>query len=76
MEKLGSYGYFIYATGRPYTEVLGVVEGSFPSVCEVGKKNDERFDDYHRLDLSATYNFQLFGGEGTAGLSTIFMSSE
>ena len=62
-------GTFIYATGRPYTEVLGVVEGSFPPVYEVGKKNDERFDDYHRLDLSATYNFQLFGGEGTAGLS-------
>ena len=41
---------FIYATGRPYTEVLGVIEDSFPASFEVGEKNAERYDDYHRLD--------------------------
>lgn len=60
---------FIYATGRPYTEVLGVVEDTFPAKYEVGKKNDKRYEAYHRLDVSATYNFQLFGGEGKAGVS-------
>ncbi len=60
---------FIYATGRPYTEVLGVAEDTFPATYEVGKKNDERYEAYHRLDLSATYNFQLLGGEGKVGLS-------
>ncbi|NCW00010.1 MAG: TonB-dependent receptor, partial [Proteobacteria bacterium] len=37
---------FIYATGRPYTEVLGVVEDTFPPTYEVGAKNDLRYDDY------------------------------
>ena len=60
---------FIYATGRPYTEVLGVAENTFPATYEVGEKNDNRYDAYHRLDLSATYNFQLLGGEGKVGLS-------
>ena len=60
---------FIYATGRPFTEVLGVVENSFPTAYEVGPRNEERYDAYHRLDLSATYNFQFLGGEGEVGLS-------
>ena len=60
---------FIYATGRPFTEVLGVADDTFPATYEVGNKNDERYEAYHRLDLSATYNFQLLGGEGQAGLS-------
>ena len=60
---------FIYATGRPYTEVLGIADDTFPATYEVGKKNEERFDAYHRLDLSATYNFELMGGTGTFGIS-------
>ena len=60
---------FIYATGRPYTEVLGVVENTFPATYEVGEKNAERYDAYHRLDLSATYSFEMFGSYGQAGLS-------
>ena len=60
---------FIYATGRPHTEVLGVADDTFPATYEVGEKNDQRYDAYHRLDLSATYNFQLLRGEGKAGLS-------
>ena len=60
---------FIYATGRPYTEVLGVVEDTFPPTYEVGAKNDLRYDDYHRLYLSFTYNFSRRGLDGQAGLS-------
>lgn len=60
---------FVYATGRPYTEVLGVAEDTFPATYEVGEKNGERYDAYHRLDLSATYSFELFGGDGELGLS-------
>ena len=60
---------FIYATGRPYTQVLGVVEDTFPPTYEVGAKNDLRYDDYHRLDLSFTYNFSRRGLDGQAGLS-------
>ena len=60
---------FIYATGRPYTEVLGVVEDTFLPTYEVGAKNDLRYDDYHRLDLSFTYNFSRRGLDGQAGLS-------
>ena len=60
---------FIYATGRPYTEVLGVVEDTFPPTYEVGAKNDLRYDDYHRLDLSFTFNFSRRGLDGQAGLS-------
>jgi len=60
---------FIYATGRPYTEVLGIADDTFPATYEVGKKNEERFNAYHRLDLSATYNFELMGGTGTFGIS-------
>ena len=62
---------FIYATGRPYTEVLGVVEDTFPPTYEVGAKNDLRYDDYHRLDLSFTYNFSRRGLDGQAGLLSL-----
>ena len=68
---------FIYATGRPFTEVLGVVDDTFPATYEVGDKNDERYEAYHRLDLSATYNFQLLGGEGQADcLSSMSMAGK
>jgi len=60
---------FIYATGKPFTEVLGVKDDTFPPAYEVGIKNDERYDAYHRLDLSATYNFERRGLVGQVGLS-------
>ena len=60
---------FIYATGKPFTEVLGVKDDTFPPAYEVGIKNDERYDAYHRLDLSATYNFERRGFIGQVGLS-------
>ena len=72
MHSLGDWDLsstFVYATGRPHTEVLGVAEDTIPATYEVGEKNGERYDAYHRLDLSATYSFELFGGDGELGLS-------
>jgi len=36
----------------------------------LSSKNGFRFPDYHRLDISATYDFEdFFGGKANAGLS-------
>ena len=82
LKLVGSYnlgrwtfaGTFVYATGRPYTAPTGVYEltlldGSTETYFEVSDKNALRLPDYHRLDLSATYNFKLFKGESSLGLS-------
>lgn len=47
---------FIYATGRAYTPIqsLFIINGR-PNV-EYGPRNSSRLDDYHRLDLSITYD--------------------
>lgn len=70
--KFGSS--FIYATGRPYTEPIGayaveVIDGAPVERFAIGAKNGARLPDYHRLDLSASNTFPLFGGEAEAGLS-------
>ena len=36
---------------------------------EVSDKNALRYDDYHRLDLSGTYDFNLGNSKASAGLS-------
>ncbi|MEO0339676.1 MAG: TonB-dependent receptor, partial [Bacteroidota bacterium] len=65
---------FIYATGRPYTAPTGFYEvpllnGNSADFFEVSDKNALRLPDYHRLDLSATYNFKMWDGPATLGLS-------
>ena len=65
---------FVYATGRPYTAPTGfyqieLLDGSISDFFEVSDKNELRFDDYHRFDLSATYDFNLGGSKGSMGLS-------
>ncbi len=70
---------WIYAGGKPYTEPLGVTQEFIyderldreivVNHIEYGSKNGSRLPDYHRLDLSATYNFNLWGGDASAGLS-------
>ena len=65
---------FIYATGKPYTAPTGyyeleLLDGTSASYFEVSAKNGLRLPDYHRLDLSATYNFNLGGSKASMGLS-------
>lgn len=67
-------GTFIYATGRPYTAPTGyyqvsLLDGSTADFFEVSEKNALRLPDYHRLDLSASYDFNMFGGKANLGLS-------
>ena len=55
---------WIYTTGRPYTAPEGgyqvtLLDGSTVDFINVSIKNGMRLPDYHRLDLSATYNFKI-----------------
>lgn len=72
--KLTLGGTFIYATGRPYTAPTGyyeltLLDGSTADFFEISEKNALRFDDYHRLDLSATVDFNLGSSKASLGLS-------
>ncbi len=65
---------FIYATGRPYTAPTGyyeltLLDGTTSSFFEVSNKNSLRYPDYHRLDISATYDFTMGTSQASAGLS-------
>nr|ARK12459.1 TonB-dependent receptor [Fibrella sp. ES10-3-2-2] len=61
---------FIYAGGKPYTSIVGeysvkLLDGTSKTFTTPSGKNANRFPDYHRLDLSATYTFK----QGSIGLS-------
>jgi len=65
---------FIYATGRPYTAPTGyyevpLLDGSTADFFEVSAKNGLRLPDYHRFDISATYDFKLGLSKASMGLS-------
>lgn len=68
-------GSFIYATGKPYTEVTGIEEVTLPSertlqLPILGEKNALRLPSYQRLDLSASWNFwRAESSQATAGVS-------
>lgn len=50
---------FVYATGRPVTPVKEIyMVGENVIVC-YGKRNSSRLPDYMRIDLSATYSFNI-----------------
>ncbi len=68
-------GTWIYGTGKPYTEPTGeysveMLDGNSQSFMEIGEKNAARYPDYHRLDLSATFNYKL----GNTGFGSIAFS--
>ncbi len=75
--KLGKFtlgATFVYATGKPYTAPTGfyelkLLDGTTSDFFEVSDKNSVRFDDYHRLDLSGTYDFNLGNSKASMGLS-------
>ncbi|MDB5025134.1 MAG: TonB-dependent Receptor Plug Domain protein [Mucilaginibacter sp.] len=67
---------FIFSTGHPYTAPLATytvhsADGNTFTFFNVGAKNGERLPDYHRLDLSATYDLLKISGNkiGSIGLS-------
>ncbi len=67
---------FVFSTGRPYTAPTGyyeieLLDGSSEAYFEVSQKNALRLPDYHRLDLSATYNFNIGKSNLKTGLSLI-----
>ena len=45
------------------------MDGTETEYVNVGDKNGPRLAPYHRLDLSATYNFNVGSGKGSMGLS-------
>ena len=65
---------WVYGSGKPYTAPNGIytitlLDGTETEYVSIGEKNGLRIDPYHRLDLSATYNFNLGSGKGEMGLS-------
>ncbi|MFT5886954.1 MAG: ferric enterobactin receptor [Arcticibacterium sp.] len=61
---------WIYSTGRPYTSIIGaydltLLDGTSKTFTNPSDKNANRFNPYHRMDVSATYNFR----NGSIGLS-------
>ena len=65
---------WVYGSGKPYTGPNGLytitlLDGTETEYVSIGEKNGLRIDPYHRLDLSATYNFNLGSGKSQMGLS-------
>ncbi len=57
---------WIYSTGKPYTAPMGAYQitsasGVSQTYYAVSDKNNFRLPDYHRLDLSGSYRFNIFG---------------
>lgn len=79
--EVGSFifsGTWIFASGRPYTEPVGVEEievfaGRTREQVVIGEKNGARLPAYHRLDLSATYKFRIGDADSKLG-ATLFNS--
>lgn len=70
--KYGNFDFsatWIFSTGRPYTAPLGAYtvtqgDGVKETFYAVSDKNTFRLPDYHRLDLAASYRFNIFGSIG------------
>jgi len=70
--KWGNFDFsasWIYATGRPYTAPVGgytlkLIDGTTQSYYAVSDKNSYRLPDYHRMDVAASYRFNLFYQRG------------
>jgi hypothetical protein len=67
---------FIFSTGHPYTAPVSTytltgLDGNKTTYLTISSKNGERLPDYHRLDLSATYDLFKVDGKkvGSIGLS-------
>ncbi len=65
---------WIYGSGKPYSSPegsysLSTLDGSNINNIAYSLINNERLPDYHRLDLSSTYNFKLGKTKAKVGLS-------
>lgn len=65
---------WVYATGKPYTAPKGgyqltLLDGTTEDFLTVTTKNGRRLPDYHRLDISATYNFFNAAGRKKGSLA-------
>lgn len=65
---------FVYGRGRPYTAPVGfyeveLLDGNVEPYFQVSDKNALRYPDYHRMDVSANYNFKLGESKAKIGLS-------
>lgn len=58
LKQLTLSAVFVYATGTPYTPPSGLYLIGDSIVQEYGEHNSVRMPDYHRLDLSATWDFR------------------
>jgi hypothetical protein len=55
---------WVYASGKPYTAPEGgyeitLLDGTTQEYVTIGAKNGYQLPDYHRLDISAVYNFEF-----------------
>lgn len=57
-EKWTFSGVFVYATGNAFTMPTAIYLIGENTINEYGPHNGARLPDYHRLDLSVTYNFK------------------
>lgn len=77
MYKAGPWNFsliWIFGTGKPYSAPEGsysitTLDGSTINNVAYSRINNERLPDYHRLDLSSTYNFNLGSTKAKIGLS-------
>lgn len=65
---------FVYGSGKPYTAPVGsyqieLLDGSVGNFISIGDKNTFRLPSYQRLDISATFNFELGKVDTSLGLS-------
>lgn len=69
-------GTFIYGTGKPFTPILGTYElehinGTVQTLPAVGTLNSAWLEEYHRLDISVSYAFQLAHSNARLGVSVL-----
>ncbi len=63
---------FIYGSGKPFSEPEGqynieLLDGRRVNYIGVGTKNGSRLPEYHRLDISAHYKFDIINWPGAKG---------
>ena len=64
-------GNYIFASGRPYVDIARVSRGSVDRRSPNFATNITRLRDYHRLDIGAEYQFNLFNQSSTIGFSIL-----